>query len=285
VNETVLHNNEVNSLVRLNMENHNHLIRLLVTFKYKNHLYLMFPWANGNLHDFWMETYPEPTCPRRDCDFARWMIAQCLGIAEGLQKIHNNPVAESAVKSQDLKPDTIQKRHGRHGDLKPENILWFGSGGDATSATLRISDFGFADFYGSRSKSTIQKNYGFTRTYRAPEWDVLDYVSPQYDIWCMGCILLEFVVWYLYGAKGIQNFIEKRLADSISIAMLPGYQEDSFFNNIIMELEQRKATAKRSVHEVRFLAISLLLRKDSPDSRNFFHCAHMRTVATSFLIF
>ena len=188
------------------------------------------------------------------------LIEQCLGIAKGLQKIHSNPLTEAEAKARDLKPDTPRKRHGRHGDLKPENILYFlpqadtPTNDDAVAQSpqslqpiLRISDFGFADFYGTNSKSKMEKR-GMTGTYRAPEWEIHEYVAPAYDLWCMGCIFLEFVEWYLCGAKGIDDFINKRLSDSDFY--LSDYAEDSFFNCIQTKLNERGARAKKSVKEV-----------------------------------
>ncbi|KAF2477885.1 kinase-like protein, partial [Lindgomyces ingoldianus] len=247
-----LENQEVQSLIRLNNENHPNLIRLLMTFQHKKHLHLVFPWADGNLQDFWSKKYPDPNYPLRDYDLARWMAQQCLGLALGLRAIHHNCVDESQAQEQGLEPDAAQKKYGKHGDFKPENILWFKQSG-ATSANsvtgvLKVSDFGFADFHASASKSDIPRDnvLGITPTYRAPEWDVQRNVAPSYDLWCFGCVLLEFVVWFLRGWQGVQEFMNKRLADSVH--EIPGYEEDKFFNlDPHARQDIRKAVAKNSV--------------------------------------
>ncbi|KAF2265255.1 kinase-like protein [Lojkania enalia] len=250
--ENHLETKEVKSLMRLNLEKDNHLIRLLAVFQHKQQLHLVFPWADGNLHEFWTKFYSQLTDPRRDAHLAKWMITQLLGLVLGLQKIHHSPVREKQAQTHGLSPDAPQKKYGRHGDLKPENILWFrpnhSNSGTDYMGVLRISDFGFADFHGSKSKSKVStEGLGVTDTYRPPEFDVSQKLSSQYDIWCIGCVLLEFVVWYLCGSKGIDDFIQRRLDDSIN--EIPHYREDNFFNLIKSDLYERKAQAKVSVHE------------------------------------
>jgi serine/threonine protein kinase len=264
-----LHNREVESLIRLNNENHDHLIRLLVTFQHKKQLHLVFPWANGNLQDFWKTSYPDAQIPPRDHNLAKWMVTQCLGLATGLQKIHHNPVKTTQAQQQGLQPDTPQKKHGKHGDLKPENILWFKPNGNGSMefsmGVLKISDFGFADFHASKSKSGMPSEHvGVTETYRAPEWDIKQTVASAYDMWCMGCILLEFVEWYLKGAKGVEEFVQKRIEDSIN--EMPEYKEDNFFNRTHLLHDSRKAEAKGSVLNVSFPAPLTACERDRTDN-------------------
>jgi hypothetical protein len=181
------------------------------------------------------------------------MAEQCLGLALGLQAIHQNSVDETLALEQGLQWDASKKRHGRHGDFKPENVLWFNDANANTSNTitgvLKVSDFGFADFHASRSRSKIplEKLRGMTPTYRAPEWDIKEDVAPSYDLWCFGCVLLEFVEWYLRGWQGVKDFGGKRISDSKH--EIAGYREDNFFNTLTHTGQhRRRAAAKISVH-------------------------------------
>lgn len=207
---------------------HHHMIRLLATFTHKNHYHMILPCAEGNLQDYW-QTHPSPGHPHRNWDLARWVSRQCLGLARALRSIHVSRVDGS--NPQNLHPNYLRQNHGRHGDLKPENILYFGpDGADADHdplGILKISDFGFADFHRSNSLDVMSKSAigGMTFTYRAPEFDVTHRVSPAYDIWGFGCVLLQFVVWYIRGWSGVEEFSQKRTRDSQS--RIP---EDSFFN-------------------------------------------------------
>ncbi|KAJ4367806.1 hypothetical protein N0V86_009642 [Didymella sp. IMI 355093] len=141
------------------------------------------------------------------------------------------------------------KDHGRHGDIKPANILWFrkdpNDSNPHSKGILKISDFGFADFHGPKSKSNVPSNdiMGLTDGYRAPELDVTKRVSPRYDIWSFGCVLLEFMVWrMLEGEDGVEGFSVQRKEESTAII-----QEDNFFNLRETPDEGLEALAKRSV--------------------------------------
>ncbi|KAF1948782.1 kinase-like protein [Byssothecium circinans] len=254
-------NQEVESLIRLNNKRHKHLIRLLVTFQQKHVLHLVFPWASGNLAQFWMEAYPDPQSPPRNHELAQWMAGQCLGLALGLKAIQDNPTQEPHAESHG-------KNHGRHGDLKPENVLWFQPPDSEAKRNhigdLKISDFGMVDFHKTDTRSAVPLDkLGMTPTYRAPEWDVKRQVSQSYDLWCMGCVLLEFVEWYLKGKEGVEDFITKRVVDSITV--IPTFQEDNFFNSNsqstppvnLPDLKQKaigaigKESVRREIHELR----------------------------------
>lgn len=249
---TIINNQEVQSLIRLNNENNPNLIRLLVTFQHKEQLHLVFPWADGNLQDFWEKEYPDPNSPVREFTLAKWVIEQCLGLALGLKAIHHNCVDKSQAEEQGLPLDASKKKHGRHGDFKPENILWFKqnrtSTPDSVTGVFKISDFGFADFHASMSASRIPTSDipGMTSTYRAPEWDVKRSVASSYDIWSFGCVLLEFIEWYLCGWQGVEDFSKKRATDSVT--GIPDYTEDNFFNLTYIGENKTKASAKESVH-------------------------------------
>ncbi|UPX10469.1 uncharacterized protein EKO05_0001127 [Ascochyta rabiei] len=195
---------------------------------------MIFPWAeDGDLENFW-KTNSLPPCQNHE--FAMWMSKQMLGLASALRIIHH-PNNVKGLDGQD------SKTHGRHGDIKPTNILWFRSPGpEGSLGILKISDFGFAEFHAERSKSrgNIQ---GLTDIYRAPELEVEGLVSPRYDIWSFGCVLLEFAVWCLMGHDGISRFTEARFQDSTA-----EIQEDNFFN--FDKRNDRFAETKPSMDEV-----------------------------------
>ncbi|KAH7081172.1 hypothetical protein BKA63DRAFT_549917 [Paraphoma chrysanthemicola] len=210
---------EALALKRFNDMHHPHLIRLLVTYRYDTRFHMIFPWADGNLRNLWETSNSLPNVHRetRSLGLVRWIATQTHGLAHALSLIHYCPIDKSNV--QDLPAEDMKKPHGRHGDLKPENILWFrrerGSLSDDLG-TLKIADFGFADFHSEHSRSNVRRSDidGDTPTYRAPEYDVNQRVSPQSDIWSFGCILLQFVVWYMRGWEGVDNFSQERTADS-----------------------------------------------------------------------
>ncbi|KAH6625486.1 kinase-like domain-containing protein [Boeremia exigua] len=221
---------EVEAYRRLNPIEHQHIVRLLATYTKDNNLYIMFPWADSNLFDFWCKHFPEVHQLPRGAGLARWVAKQMLGLAEALKNIHNLQIGEHEV--QTLSPTARQQTHGRHGDIKPENVLWFKESetsgvDDFLNSTLKISDLGSADFHslGSRSVGLSTTHGGFTATYKAPEFDMRARVSPLYDIWSFGCVLMQFVIWYLDGRAGVERFGNLRTAESHQ-----RIRTDEFFN-------------------------------------------------------
>jgi serine/threonine protein kinase len=209
------------------MREHAHIVALLATYSHQDRLHMIFPWADGNLYQFWNKSFPQDTDLGRGHDLARWMISQFIGLAEGLECIHTSVVPPAA---DDVQPESRDKTHGRHGDIKPENILWFRSAtGNSPIQKLgnfKISDLGSTEFHGTHSQE-VQANAsgGFTETYKSPEFDMMKRVSPVSDIWSFGCVLLQFVVWYVRGWSGVEDFTKQRKVES-NFTILG----DQFFN-------------------------------------------------------
>jgi hypothetical protein len=74
-------------------------------------------------------------------------------------------------------------------------------------------------------------------------------VSQSYDIWTLGCVLLEFIIWYLRGWEGVEGFSKERTTDDNK--EIP---EDVFFNFVEIRDNnggmQPGARAKASVANV-----------------------------------
>ncbi|RYO26457.1 hypothetical protein AA0111_g7946 [Alternaria arborescens] len=197
---------EVKALRMMNELNQEHIVRFITAFRrlrrsgVEEH-YVMFEWANGgNLRNLWERV----RFPDLEGSLVKDTIKQILGLASALQAAHNLNKTEASY---------------RHGDLKPENILIFKTG-EETLGTLKIGDWGEAKYHGEnqvtemRSKKTTAR-FG-TRRYEAPEVvtgiKVKRENQPEkrrsrlYDIWAMGCITLEFIVWLLYGLDGLNKF-------------------------------------------------------------------------------
>jgi serine/threonine protein kinase len=239
---------EVSNLKRLKESDNPNLVKLLATYSYREHLYLIFEWADGNLLDFWRE-YQNPYGPVISQDWTLWFSKHCLGIAKGLQAIHSVWQQESKAGY-----GSAYQLHGRHGDVKPENILWFkdpsGVDGVPYKGVLKISDFGLTTFHTDNSKSAINaQEIGNSPTYRAPEYDVLRQVSQSYDIWTLGCVLLEFATWFLLGWNKLEQFSIDRTNEDHELM-----KEDKFFK--LLQIDgtggqgQIGANVKESVNKV-----------------------------------
>ncbi|OAL53853.1 hypothetical protein IQ07DRAFT_596836 [Pyrenochaeta sp. DS3sAY3a] len=197
--------NEVKALRAMNDLKQVHIVRFVTAFRRlwndtEEH-YVIFEWASGgNLRKMWKE---KPS-PKLTGTMIKHVIKQILGLATALTAAHNPEL-----------PDSKQASY-RHGDLKPENILVFNDGGPF--GTLKIGDWGEARYHervtAIRPSRTITK-FG-TRRYEAPEVEIgvrithlgqsMKRRSRLGDVWALGCITLEFIVWLLYGRKGLDQF-------------------------------------------------------------------------------
>lgn len=204
-----------------------HLITLFATYEQNGVYNLVFPWAEQDLLGYWKQNNDPP----KQLDMARWLAEQCLGLVEGLQRIHHwdtssgtsllsNPEPPKArrrrgsqisPKEPDADPHRNPTRlHGRHGDLKPENILWFpDTDSIGGHGVLKITDFGIARFSKKDSRQGVVPN---SPTYRSPEYAVYKQYGPACDVWALGCVFLEFATWYCGGYDAVERFVDARLA-------------------------------------------------------------------------
>ncbi|KAI1739749.1 kinase-like domain-containing protein [Xylaria scruposa] len=251
-------NNEVKALNRFREANleHQHLIRLLFAYEHKGKgFYMVFPLARGDLNHYWEKN----TSQVPSYETLRWLIQQCTGIAAALKKIHCL--------------DSLDQKLGRHGDIKPSNILWF-EDTKHVRGLLVVSDLTMARFHSidTVNNSTSALHRDLSMTYRPPEIDLelKRGLSQAYDVWSLGCVFFEFVVWYLVGynainhEKGFLNDQQKCL--SFRYARLQddnsrnGRYDDKFFNTSNTKSGDGCNTAavvKESVHMwARFLHAS-----------------------------
>ncbi|KAG5662555.1 hypothetical protein KAF25_004973 [Fusarium avenaceum] len=178
---------EAMNLQHLAQTPHPHIVPLLASYREKSQYHLVFPWANCDLATFWR------LHPRPPHDIG-WLLLQMKGIANALSFLHRSTEKGEIV----------------HGDLKPENILVFRDAPERH--TLAITDFGSSYFLPSDGKeNTKPRNIKRTPAYRAPEVDITsEGVTPAYDIWGLGCIFSQALLWTLDGLQGLERLSEAR---------------------------------------------------------------------------
>ncbi|KAF2683626.1 hypothetical protein K458DRAFT_304318 [Lentithecium fluviatile CBS 122367] len=190
---------EVKALAKMNSLGQDHIVRFITAFrrgkKNSPEHYLVFEWADGgDLVGLW-ESNPQPILT---ASLVKAVIKQLLGLAEALDAAHY------------LKDENgnYSGASYRHGDLKPQNILWFRDSDGI--GTLKIGDWGEAKRHNvdTELRYSTTAIYG-TRRYEPPEAVIgthEDVRSRLYDIWSIGCIYFEFLVWFLYGMKELRRF-------------------------------------------------------------------------------
>ncbi|KAE8454271.1 hypothetical protein EG329_005196 [Mollisiaceae sp. DMI_Dod_QoI] len=200
-------NAEATALHELSDLSHPHMIQVRAIITRGKRHYFMFQWADsGCLRDFYLQTKR----PKLDSGFVKKIVLQLKGLADALDALHNYspPTHKRKEPSHNFKEG---QESYRHGDLKPENILIFEDG--TPVGTWRVADMGLAKHHfaptGARGDQTTTR-YG-TPSYEPPE--VIKLLNgPQgarsrlYDIWSMGCITLELILWLLYGYDWLLKF-------------------------------------------------------------------------------
>lgn len=187
---------------------HPNIVTLLATIarresSEKEQYYLLFPWAESDLLGFWEKVGKL----KRNHDSMSWIASQCYGIIEALAFIHDPKIWDHDGK----------RLFGRHGDIKPENVLWFKC---FQHEILVLSDLGLAAEHRDISRSNLPgEKIPLTPNYRPPECDIegpRGLISRSFDIWTLGCLFLEFIVWALCGWDGTKQFSEERFSRYIN---------------------------------------------------------------------
>lgn len=200
------------------------LVTAAAAFSYQKKYHLLSRWADGgNLATFW-----KTQTPRQDHKFICWFCQQCCGLADGLDGIHNSEMAVTEIDALQSTPartsvssagsDTNEKNvgqvYGRHGDIKPQNILWFKQDpNNYELGVLKITDFGVTAFHTAQTTKVMAREVQVTLTYAAPEYDMVTddaFISRPFDIWSLGCLYLEFIIWILLGDQSVEAFAKER---------------------------------------------------------------------------
>ncbi|KAK6216302.1 hypothetical protein LQW54_003693 [Pestalotiopsis sp. IQ-011] len=193
-------------VANLQAPQHDRVIPLLAAFKHLGKFHMILPWADGgNLADLF-KNYTARGTPQKvgseDAEWysENWLLAECLGLADGLTSVHKP--ADEALTSAQI-----------HADIKPENILCFTPTDGWPGFTLKLADFGEARVVNGKAGTIPAQHVPHTKTYRPPEHDTNDEVNLNYDVWCLGCVFLEFITWAIAGSESLDKFQEDRLEE------------------------------------------------------------------------
>lgn len=209
---------EVAMLKEFKKNPHAHLVKLLATFRWQDRYYLIFPFAESNLREYWKAT----PVPEFSFHNVFWVLQQCRAITSGLHVVHEQRYTHASPGNSN---HDEQSRYGRHGDLKAENILWFPEGTEL--GRLVIADFGLTDFHKRSTRSDIPAGHiTGSPSYEPPELTLHEKVSRAYDIWTLGCLYLELVTWLVAGWDALERFPDARRE---SMSKQPNVVDDTFF--------------------------------------------------------
>ena len=172
---------------------------------------MLFPYAQCNLRQY-MSSEGFGLLTKGNI---MWLLRQFRGLAEALKDIHNLSIADTAATASTaptlaaLPPGT--QKAGWHHDLKPENILFFSSTGSARGS-FRVADFGSSKIHTYRSGSVNTHSPNGTLTYEPPEAKIEGAMSRPYDVWSLGCVFLELLIWAILDFPSVKKFANERYA-------------------------------------------------------------------------
>jgi len=173
----------------------------LKTYKHGDKFNIIFPRAKADLKHYLRDKNPDcedlRAGPLEQC--AIWR--QALGITRALGSISKID-ATSAYESD---PHTKTPLNGFHFDLKPANILV------NSDNTFLITDFGIARFTNANESNSRVMSLPGTDAYAPPEnLNVTEKLSRKYDVWSLGCILLEITAFTVGGQRNLLNLDKAR---------------------------------------------------------------------------
>ena len=198
---------ELKILDELRRYPHDHIVTHLATWIQDGRYYMLFAYAECNMRDYMRRnTFSKPT--KRNI---LWLLEQFLGLSNALRQIHN--LSDSGVASQTTAnlsaPKQDIRKSGWHHDLKPENILYFKASG-SEYGSFQIADFGSGKVHTYRSGSVNTRSPNGTMTYEPPEAAKEGATSRPYDMWSMGCVFLELMIWAFFGYTSVKSFESNR---------------------------------------------------------------------------
>lgn len=164
-----------------------HLVQIQKTYQLGDKFNILFPCAKTNLHEYLRDRKWHAPQYTRISKNPLW--EQVLGITKALSKIINFADPE----------DPSHVIFGWHLDLKPQNIL-VDNATDGSRDIFKITDFGQTRF--EAAFVTRISGGGGTEAYAPPEY--LDETQNRtYDVWSLGIIVLEILIYAIRGVDGL----------------------------------------------------------------------------------
>ncbi|KAI1033793.1 hypothetical protein LB503_011017 [Fusarium chuoi] len=198
------------------------IITLMAYYKWKDSMHFLFPFVEADLSDVLRNS--NNRCPYHLQEklaeggilVDHWLWKEMEGVSQALSAFHNmkNPF-------KDVKGNVV----ALHFDLKPANILV------TSDRKLKITDFGQSIIHmiDDDKEKSLPHNTGHPR-YEPPEARASDgerMVSLNYDVWSLGCIMVEVLIHLL--RKDLHAF-DKALAGLQETAKEPsGWKHGGFF--------------------------------------------------------
>jgi len=206
---------------------------MIKAYRHGDTFNLVFPLAKTNLDHLLREPDLDNSHTIQGPVESRSVWKQVLGVAKALGKIGGPNSVDALFGSSDK-----EQFQGMHFDLKPANILIDDKG------TWIISDFGESTFRETGRSSARVPHQGGTDAYAPPEIVNPDSkFSRRYDVWSLGCIILEVLAFVILGYDGL---LGENGLDQVRCTKTPwSYRKDHRF--FCQESAQGKHVVKKEI--------------------------------------
>lgn len=225
---------------------------------------MLFPYAQCNLRQYMRRSKFDLSGQENTL----WLLDQLRSLADTLRAIHNLQTTGTSASNATLAaPVPGMQKSGWHHDLKPENILYYRDRG-SKYGKLCIADFGSGKVHTYRSGSINTGSANGTLTYEPPEAQSEGRTSRPYDVFSLGCVFLELLIWAVCDYRSVKTFTSKRVARRSPGSLVDIVEDDGFWQrtedgvftlrkavtNWIQHLKQQE----HHYHEVLGLVMSML---------------------------
>ena len=182
-----------------------HIVTHLTSWTQDGKYYMLFPYATCNLSEYMRRRTFEP---KNETD-KLWLIEQFCALADAVRGVHQ--IINAQTPPSNLGPEAAEvQKSGWHHDIKPENILFF-PGKLSRPGTLRLADWGCGKVQLVRSGSVNTRTPSGTPTYEAPDGYIKTRtISRPYDVWSLGCVFLQILLWALFDREAVNEFKKDR---------------------------------------------------------------------------
>jgi hypothetical protein len=167
---------------------HDHIAKFYTGFQHNNRTYLFSELVRWDLEVF-MGEKPNGKDEQEEHN-PQWLLDQMRGLADALRTIHD-PV-----------PGTNEIAY--HHDIKPPNILAYPI--SPGNCRFKLTDWGCAGIKVSGSTDIPGSISKGNPPYLPPETDKSQPTSLPHDVWSLGCVFLELLIWFTHGRKHLETF-------------------------------------------------------------------------------
>ena len=240
-------NESLEEVKTLTFRQHEHLVPLVACYSMpegQSHLdldpalHLFFPWTDTDMFSWMNPSIPRP--PKHPAGLEEpgrrkeYVYNSILSVLSGASYLHRE----------------VDGLYTSHHDLKPQNIMLF-------DEQWKICDFGKTRLRSVGEDLETERNIG-SFIYRPPEYEDRSVKTHgrAFDIWSLGCIIVELAVLIVYGWEGrkLSAFETERINNRSRLSENSKEFDASFHNNMpVVRRWMKEMACKDGSKDFRYL--------------------------------